>query len=134
MVKEKGAIKEKGASIPADIGRLFMEAFNARDIDALVALYEDDAVLVPQTGQRATGHKEIREALLGFLSAFQTVDLRARGIIEHGQTALVYPEFTLHGTGEAGAPVTLEGRGTEVLRRQNCGSWLFAIDDPFSTA
>ena len=59
-----------------------MEAFNAHDVDALVELYETDAVLVPQAGQRATGRKEIREALTGFVSAFNSIELSARGIVE----------------------------------------------------
>jgi uncharacterized protein (TIGR02246 family) len=134
MTMEARSKKEVGARTPAEIGRLFMEAFNAHDVDALVELYETDAVLVPQAGQRATGRKEIREGLTGFVSAFNSIELSAQGIVEQGDTALIYPVFTLRGTDGAGAPTTVEGRGTEVVRRQHCGSWMFAIDDPFSTA
>jgi uncharacterized protein (TIGR02246 family) len=122
------------AKDPADMHRLFADAFNARDLDALVALYEPEAVLVPQAGQRAVGRDAIREALAGFLAAFETIELTTRGIVQQGDIALLYPEFRLGGTGENGEPVTLEGRGTEVARRQAYGTWLFVIDDPFSTA
>jgi ketosteroid isomerase-like protein len=122
------------ADSPADMHRLFADAFNAHDLDALVALYEAEAVLVPQAGQRAIGQSAIREALAGFLSGFQTIELTTRGIVERGDIALLYPDFHLHGTGEDGQPVTLEGHGTEIIRRQAYGGWLFVIDDPFSTA
>ena len=119
---------------PADMHPRFMQAFNAHDLDALAALYEPDAVLVPQAGQRAVGRDAIRESLAGFLAAFQSIDLTTRGIVQQGDIALLYPKFTLHGTGEDGGATTLEGNGTEVLRRQAYGNWLFVIDDPFSTA
>jgi ketosteroid isomerase-like protein len=51
-----------GPKDPIDMHRLFAEAFNAPDLDALVALYEPEAVLVPQAGQRAAGRDAIREA------------------------------------------------------------------------
>jgi uncharacterized protein (TIGR02246 family) len=122
------------ANEPADLHRLFADAFNARDLDALVALYEPEAVLVPQAGQRAVGRDAIREALAGFLAAFEAIELTTRGVVERGDLALLYPEFRLRGTGEDGGPTSLEGHGTEVARRQAYGAWLFAIDDPFSTA
>ena len=122
------------AKDPADMHRLFADAFNAHDLDALVALYEPEAVLVPQAGQRATGRDAIREALAGFLASFETIELTTRGIVQQREIALLYPEFRLRGTGEDGEPVTPEGNGTEVVRRQAYGTWLFVIDDPFSTA
>lgn len=122
------------AKDPADMHRLFADAFNAHDLDALVALYEPEAVLVPQAGQRAIGRDAIREALAGFLAGFETIELTTRGIVQQRDIALLYPEFLLRGTGEDGEPVTLEGHGTEVVRRQTYGTWLFVIDDPFSTA
>jgi ketosteroid isomerase-like protein len=36
------------------------------------------------------------------------------------------------GTDPDGNPVELSGRATEVLRRQDNGSWLVVIDDPWS--
>jgi uncharacterized protein (TIGR02246 family) len=119
---------------PASIHRMFAAAFNARDLDGLVALYEPEAVLVPGAGQRATGRDAIRQALAGFLAGFQSIELTTRGVVRQGDIALLYPEFRLHGTGQDSRPTTLEGHGTEVVRRQAYGTWLFAIDDPFSTA
>jgi uncharacterized protein (TIGR02246 family) len=119
---------------PTEVHRFFAAAFNAHDLDALAALYEPEAVLVPAANQRVTGRSGIRETLAGFLAAFQTIELETRGVVQQDETALVYSEFRLRGTGEDGEPSTLEGRGTEVMRRQKSGAWLFAIDDPFSTA
>jgi ketosteroid isomerase-like protein len=37
-------------------------------------------------------------------------------------------------TGVEGGAVEMEGRGTEIARRQADGRWLFVIGDPFSGA
>jgi ketosteroid isomerase-like protein len=51
------------------IGREFLRAFNARDLDGLIALYADDAVHVtpkariqhPESGGRVPGRQALRE-------------------------------------------------------------------------
>jgi hypothetical protein len=47
---------------------VFGEVYNAGTIDDLVALYEPDAFLVPQLGQRVIGLSAIRESLVGFVN------------------------------------------------------------------
>lgn len=47
---------------------VFGEVYNAGTIDDLVALYEPDAFLVPQLGQRLIGLSAIRESLVGFVN------------------------------------------------------------------
>src|ERR687885_1006494 len=55
------------ATDPAQMHGLFEEAFNAGHLDALMALYEPDAALVPQPGSVAEGTAAIRESLTWFL-------------------------------------------------------------------
>lgn len=45
---------------PEDLGRLFLERANARDIEGVVALYEPDAVLASAGGDVVTGSEAIR--------------------------------------------------------------------------
>jgi ketosteroid isomerase-like protein len=44
-----------GAAVPAEIHRECELAFNAGDLEALVALYEPDAALIAQPGTVARG-------------------------------------------------------------------------------
>jgi len=55
------------ATEPEQIHGRFEQAFNAGDIEALVALYEPDAALVPQPGAIAEGSAAISESLRWFL-------------------------------------------------------------------
>ena len=47
---------------------LVIEALNAGDLEAALALYERYATFVPEPGKPVSGHKAIREALRGFLA------------------------------------------------------------------
>ena len=55
------------ATEPAQMHGLFEQAFSAGDIEALMALYEPDAALVPQPGAIAEGSAAVRESLRWFL-------------------------------------------------------------------
>jgi uncharacterized protein (TIGR02246 family) len=109
------------------------KAYNSGDIDALVELYEPDATIVPEPGSPVTGRAAIREALGPFLALRGQFQLRTSALIESGDVAVAYGDWSLTGgTDPDGNPVNLEGRSTDVLRKQPDGSWLDVIDDPFS--
>ena len=61
------------ARTPEEMPRLWAETFQAGDLDALVALYEADAMLVAQPGEVVTGIEAIREALSAFLATQPTL-------------------------------------------------------------
>lgn len=117
---------------PEDMHRAFTEAFNAGDADALMALYEDEAALVPAPGQTVTGTAAIREALGGFLALNGRMSIVTQTIVPAGEIVLLHGNWLLSGTGPDGSPVELAGLNTEVVRRQADGSWRFLIDNPFS--
>ena len=119
------------ARTPEEAHRLWAETFNAGDLDALVALYEPDAILMSQPGQTVTGHAAIREALQGFLALKPKFNLQFQKALESGDLALLYSRWTLSGTGPDGNELTLSGQTSDVARRQPDGSWLFVIDNPF---
>jgi uncharacterized protein (TIGR02246 family) len=111
----------------------FVTAFNAGDADALMSLFSDDAVMIPQPGQAVSG-PALRESLDWFLGLKGTMELTLRGTVEGPDTAITYGRWTLNGTGEDGEPVTLGGEGTEVVVKQADGTWRIALDDPYSCA
>jgi ketosteroid isomerase-like protein len=71
----------------------------ARDLDALVALYEDGAAFVPQPGEVVTGKEALREALQGFLATGGKIEVSTRYAARSGDTALLSGMWRLSGTG-----------------------------------
>ncbi|HMA46461.1 MAG TPA: SgcJ/EcaC family oxidoreductase [Frankiaceae bacterium] len=122
------------ASSPREVLERFADAFAAHDLDAVMALYEPQAVLVTQPGTVVGGPAAIREALRGFLAPGSTFASRVEGTLPAGEVALVSSRWTLRGTGPDGGQVELTGQTTDVVRRQPDGSWLFVIDNPWGVA
>ena len=123
------------ARTPEEVPQLWAETFSAGDLDALVALYEEhDAMLVPQPGEAVTGIEGIREALSAFLAMRPTFNLEVRKVLQTGDIALSFAEWTLSGTGPDGEAIEMAAQTSDVLRRQPDGSWRIVIDNPYGSA
>jgi uncharacterized protein (TIGR02246 family) len=118
---------------PEELQPLWAEAFSAHDLEAVMALYEPEATLIPQPGQEVTGTEAIRDALSGFLALNPNFELEFKKAFQAGDIALLFSEWTMSGTDPEGNVVELEGRTSDVAHRQADGSWLFVIDDPYGT-
>lgn len=116
---------------PQQMNQTFIAAFNSRQIDNLLLLYEPDAVLVCPDGSPAQGTHQIRDELSKLLS----MGIRAEGhnqfAITYGNKALLRANFTITLLGEDGQETFISGSSSEVVSRQPDGSWLYIIDHPF---
>lgn len=122
------------ARTPEDVAALFVQHFTSRDLDALVALYEPQAVLVPEPGKVVRGHEGIRAALAGFLALGGRFHMATPHAIHGEGIAVLYAGWTLDARAPDGSPIALAGQATDVVRRQPDGRWLYAIDSPFGAA
>ena len=119
---------------PAHIHTLFLAAFNAGDIDSVVALYELNAVLVVN-GQPVRGHRLIRDAYKNFLAARPRMMLKTRlAVMFDDSLAVLHGNWVLEPASSDKAGKTTRGVSTEVVRRQADGSWRFVIDNPHTPA
>ena len=91
-----------------------------------MALYEPGAVYV-SGGDTVVGRQAIRESYSAILAGSGRMTLTTRSVVESGDGMAV-----LHGAWSIGAPSETDGVSTEVVRRQGDGSWLFAIDIPYT--
>jgi uncharacterized protein (TIGR02246 family) len=113
----------------------FAAAYNAGDLDALVAMYEPAATLVPGPGAPpVSGLAIIRTALANFLALKGRMELTTLSVTVSGELALARAKWTLVGTGPDGKPLTLAAESYEVQRRQADGSWRIVIDVPFANS
>ncbi|KQP52194.1 hypothetical protein [Methylobacterium sp. Leaf106] len=104
------------AQSPEDLARLFNERANAGDVEGLVALYEQDAVLAAGKVV-ATGQREIRAFytdLLARRSEFPAA--AALPSIRNGAIAMTFARLP-NGT-----------ISVETARLQDDGGWLWIID------
>lgn len=118
---------------PLDAVTQFVNALNQGDPETALSLYELGAFLVVQPGVVATGTSALRAALAGFAALKPTLTTEAYKILEADDLALYCSRWTMHGTDPAGNPVHMNGRSSDVLRRQSDGNWRIALDNPFGT-
>ncbi len=119
-----------GAKTPTELHELFARGFNAKDVDALLELYEDDAVLVPAPGAPVQGKDAIREALEGFLAMDGTIEFLAESEpVVSGELALTHGRWRL--TIEGGEP--MEAETAEVSRLDADGVWRYVLDNPWGS-
>src|SRR5215472_15749126 len=119
------------ARTPQDVDRLFAEALNAGQLDALVALYEPQGTLMPSPGKLVTGTAAIRESLAGFLAGKPKMTITARLVAQSGDLAVTSAKWEMSMTGPDGKPANMTGESVEVVRRQADGTWRAVIDLPF---
>ena len=110
---------------------LLDRAFNAGDLDAVLAFYENAAVVVTEPGKTARGTAELRNFFSSAMQSGASAKQLKTHVIEADGVALFLSRWTLvrGGTGSDTQPHTFIA--TSVFRRQPDGAWKAAIDNPF---
>jgi uncharacterized protein (TIGR02246 family) len=117
---------------PAHIHILFLDAFNAGDIESLMELYEPNAVLVVN-GQPVAGQQSIRNAYESFLARRPRMSLKTHSVVVFDDNlAVLHGDWVLEPGAADETGKTTRGLSTEVVRRQADGSWRFVIDNPYT--
>ncbi|MDH3612037.1 MAG: DUF4440 domain-containing protein [Gammaproteobacteria bacterium] len=99
-------------------------AMNARDVEAIAALYRDDARLLPPNLEATIGKDGIRAAFGGMIEAGLSIKLNSIESMSGGDVAYVVGTYVLM----AGDDVADEGKYIETWRRGADGEWLMAND------
>ncbi len=107
---------------PNDMPTAFATAFNRKDLDALLALYSEDALLIAD-GTAEVPRSGLRAALEGFLGLPGPITMSLRRAVVQGRTAVVIAEWSL--------PGGVKGTTSDVLRLERDGAWRYVIDGPF---
>ena len=118
------------AASPEDLHKLFEQALNSGDLDALVTLYAFDGFLVARSGP-VRGISAIRKAIAEYVAMKPTIQLTTRRVVQAGDAALLVADWRFHGTAADGGDVATSGTSIEVARRQPDGSWCYLIDLPY---
>jgi ketosteroid isomerase-like protein len=106
------------ARTPDELSQLIVDRLNAHDVEGLVDLYEENAVLALPDGSLAIGHEAIREYY---------AKLPADLTVQPGKQCptLVSGDLALTSTVLSSSAAT-----AEVARRQADGTWRWLLDRP----
>jgi ketosteroid isomerase-like protein len=133
-VVERYARTAGAAAGPAAAVAALTDAMNRGDLDAAVASYEREAVLVGEAGMSARGTLPLRHALGEFIRLRPTLTTITSHVVEVSDLALYLGRWRLIGIGPNGAPLAMGGESADVLRRHSDDGWLIALDNPWGAA
>lgn len=111
--------------MPHEINKTFANAFNTGDINNLMLLYEEKAILRIDGDNTFTGIRAIEIELRKLLTIPGKMFSHNNFCIEYGDIALLRADYSIV---DSNGTTILSGSSAEVVRQQSDGSWLYIID------
>ncbi|WP_428543530.1 YybH family protein [Profundibacter sp.] len=108
--------------------QIFTDALNAKDLDILVDIYADDAVMVAPGNNVIRGKENIRAFFVETLKVVESITLDTVFRVNYKDTVVFRSNYTVVYKTEDGQTVTQAASGIEVERLQPDGTWLFIVD------
>ena len=113
---------------PEETISAFVQCVQSQDLPGLLALYETDAVFIPEQNARVEGHAAIGEAFRSTLALKPALAVKPVEVLRNGPLAWIANAWTLRATAPDGTSIERSGRSSVVMRRQDDGTWRIAID------
>lgn len=114
------------ATSPEDICRLFKEFMAKGDLDAVLSVYDSDAVFLNQSREATKSREDLRRVLAPLAAAKTVFDFNVKQMVQADDIALMHTEW------KRSTPEPMTVYAIEVARRQRDGSWRWLIGDPFT--
>ena len=111
-----------------------VERFNARNVEAMMALYAPEAVFVANDGRTVTDRAEMAAQFERDMSLGLPLKADVRHVFVGGDTAQIVVDWTIAGKGADGKEVRLGGSASDIVRRGADGLWRYIIDNNQGTA
>lgn len=118
--------KKMPAHSPEEICSLFRQYMAEGDIDAVLGVYDSEAVFLNRSGEIKKAGEELRQELAPFAAMKAHFDYSIRQVIQSGDIALMHTQWNV----SAAEPMSVYA--IEVARRQPDGTWRWLIGDPFT--
>jgi uncharacterized protein (TIGR02246 family) len=112
------------------VDEAWRKAITANDLNAIIALYAEDAVMWLPDAPEAKGREAIRKSYADLLAANTVTgaSLADTHYQTSGNLSVGWGNFTLTLSPKAGGdPVTLSGRFS-VIAREEGGTWVYVVD------
>ena len=117
--------------VPESTHHLFAETANRSDLDAIVEMYEPEAVIIERSGEATKGIAAIRHHVATLLALHPSMVIEESRAFQNGDIALLCSRWSARLTPPGGEEVVMEYRGSEIIRRGPDGTWRFVLDNPW---
>jgi len=107
------------------------QAFNRKDMDAIMSTYETPATIMFEPGVAEADREKSIGKSIGFFAVDPNFTFADHQVIVNGDIAVHTTPWTMTGTMPDGQKITRTGLSIAVLRRQKDGTWLMVIYNPY---
>jgi ketosteroid isomerase-like protein len=114
---------------PEDVIPSLVERFNSRKIEAMMALYSPEAVVVANDGRTISDRNEFAAQFQRDMSLGLPLRTNVRHVFVGADTAQIVLDWSIEGKGPDGKDVRLEGTASDIVRRGADGFWRYIIDN-----
>jgi len=113
-----------------NVVKTMTEAFENKDIDAIMGTYEKKPLVVFEPEKPITDRNELIEMFKSASSINPKFDYSGHEVFVNGDIAVHIAPWAMKATLPDGNPVKQTGLSVAVLRKQPDGKWLMVIDNP----
>lgn len=122
------------ASTPEEAVTKLDEAFGRADLEAVLAFYEDEAVVVVEPGRLARGKDELARFFLHVFALKGAATQIETNVLQSGELALFTSRWRFTGTTLDGTSFQKESIAISVFRKGVDGGWRMVIDNSHGPA
>lgn len=119
---------------PEDVIPAVVERFNSGNLEALMELYDPEAVFVAHDGRVVTDRNEFGAQFQRDMNLGAPLRANARHVFVGGNVAQIILDWSIDGTGPDGEPVHAHGTASDIMKRGADGVWRYIIDNNQGTA
>jgi uncharacterized protein (TIGR02246 family) len=105
-------------------------AFQEKDIAAVLASYEEDAVVMFEPQKPTSGKQTLKAVFSQFMSMNPQYTFHGHEIYVSGDIATHIAPWTMKGQLPDGSSIEQSGLSIAILRKQSDGNWLMVQDNP----
>ena len=122
------------AKTPLIVINRLIAAIRERNLESMVALYAQDAILAVQPGSLVQGTASIRSFFEGLFRTNPENRYELKDFIEAGDLALFTAKWTILSPPLPNVPLPTTNHQAIILRKQPDGNWLIIVDNPWGAA
>ncbi|MBL7865536.1 MAG: SgcJ/EcaC family oxidoreductase [Cyclobacteriaceae bacterium] len=110
-----------------DVHQRLAEAYNSRDLNTVLGIYDSSGVIVAQPNSPVSGKEKFEEAVRAILAIPGKMEIKTVYCLEAGDMAVGRSEWSIVDHGKT----RVAAKGIEVMKRQADGTWKVVIDHAF---
>lgn len=126
---ERDAMSSASVAAVRTVLNQWMAAFNAHDIDALMALYDDEATYVPHASSRKGDLSSIRDSFVSDFAILPRASFREEVVMAEASLGYATGYFSMQGKHpENQSEIRDVGRVVVIFRKSKAGEWKLVFD------